>query len=281
MAEDHLALTVESRPDGLTIGSSRGEPVLRQHVGQGCRAYIHPIHAPGGAGVLTENEPDHHPWQHGLYIGLNDVNGLGFWTEGLHPERGASDGGFTSRLDGPATTDAGGACWSVVSDYLDKQRHAMLGERQDWALALSDHRLQLDLTWTLHARRDLVFGKYDYGGPFLRMPYRHNLGGKAFDSAGQRESGRRARWVAVQLPLPDTGRQAQAVLLDHASNPGSPVVWRIDNELGIGPAPSAEAAWGLPEDGERAFRYRLVVFGEPADAQVVDDAWQRYCEDAK
>src|SRR4051812_27848376 len=54
------------------------------------RPYIHPLLAPDGVGVLTENEPPHHPWQHGLYVGLNDINGIGFWTEG---RRGNQDDG--------------------------------------------------------------------------------------------------------------------------------------------------------------------------------------------
>lgn len=56
-------------------------PLLVQQARPHHRPYIHPILAPDGCGVLTEDAPPHHPWQHGLYVGLNDVNGVGFWMD--------------------------------------------------------------------------------------------------------------------------------------------------------------------------------------------------------
>ena len=41
-----------------------GNPILVQ---QAC--LIHPILMPRGHAVVTEDTPDHHPWQHGLYVG--------------------------------------------------------------------------------------------------------------------------------------------------------------------------------------------------------------------
>ena len=77
------------------------------------RPYIHPLRAPKAGGILTENAPGHHPWQHGLYVGLNDVNGIGFWTEGLGADRD-KDGSFACReLKDPNTgwgTHAMGRC---------------------------------------------------------------------------------------------------------------------------------------------------------------------------
>jgi hypothetical protein len=277
---DAIPLTLVASASGLDIVRADGAPVLSQYAADGERPYIHPIHAPGGAGVLTENAPSHHPWQHGLYVGLNDVNGVGFWSEGLHPKRPTGDGTFSSRIVGaPEATDAG-ASWEVATDYLDESGEIMLDDTQRWALTASDDLLELDMDWTLHARRDLVFGEYEYGGLFLRMPYRDETGGSAIDSEGQSGTGERARWVAVTMPLPDTGRTAVAALLDHPGNPDSPVPWRIDNELGIGPSPSASGAWALPEDDRRHYRYRLVVFGSTADAAAVEQAWHRFAEEA-
>jgi Family of unknown function (DUF6807) len=281
MSETRIPLSIDVRPDGLAVLDPAGDLVLRQQVGPGSRPFVHPINVPRGGGVLTEDAPDHHPWQHGLYIGLNDVNGVGFWSEGLHPVRGpADDGGFDSRLEGSATAGGGSVRWTVATDYLDLAGVSMLGDTLDWSLGADADRLELDLAWTLTARRDLTFGEYEYGGLFLRMPYRHETGGSAVDSEGQSESAKRARWVAVTMPLPDTGREAQAALLDHRDNPDSPVVWRIDNELGIGPSPSAAGAWTLAEGATRTYRYRLAVFASPVGADVVEDAWQRYAKEA-
>src|SRR4029079_5047157 len=39
------------------------------------RPYLHPVVAPDGRGVLTEDKPAHHPHQTGLYWGFTRVNG--------------------------------------------------------------------------------------------------------------------------------------------------------------------------------------------------------------
>ncbi|NRA38770.1 MAG: PmoA family protein, partial [Planctomycetes bacterium] len=53
--------------------------LLEQRCEAGRRPYIHPLFPLDGHGVLTEDSPDHHTWQHGLYTGLHGVNGSDFW----------------------------------------------------------------------------------------------------------------------------------------------------------------------------------------------------------
>ena len=77
----HL-LTADHQSDRIAIRRG-GRELLVQNARADHRPFIHPIVAPDGDGILTENAPPHHPWQHGLYVGLNDVDGVGFWTEGL------------------------------------------------------------------------------------------------------------------------------------------------------------------------------------------------------
>lgn len=277
---ESLPLAIIRTGDGIDVVGRDGRAVLSQHAASGTRPFIHPIHTPGGAGVLTEDAPGHHPWQHGLYVGLNDVSGVGFWSEGLHPKHPTGDGTFSSRLIGGEVDADGRARWTVETDYLDEDDVVMLGDVQHWSLRATETRLELDMDWTLTARRDLVFGEYPYGGLFLRMPYRAEAGGSAVDSEGRTGDGERARWVAVTMPLPETGREASAVVLDHPGNPDSPVPWRIDNELGVGPSPSIAGAWSLAAGADRRYRYRLVVLGERVDPAIADEAWHRYAEEA-
>ena len=63
-------------------------PLLIQNARADSRPFIHPLAAPDGNGVLTEDSPAHHKWQHGLYVGLNQVNGHDFWKrdEVFHPK---------------------------------------------------------------------------------------------------------------------------------------------------------------------------------------------------
>lgn len=279
MADVGNSLLIEQCADRVRVEMAGGAPVLEQYVAPDARPFIHPIHVPGGAGVLTQDAPPHHPWQHGLYVGLNDVNGVGFWAEGLDPRRASTDGRFRSRLVGDAKAESGVARWTVATDYLDLAGEVMLDDRQDWSVTVTGDRLELDLSWELHARRDLTFGEYAYGGLFLRMPYRDEVGGRVFDSEGRSSDGCRARWVAVEIALPETDRVVLAAMLDHPGNPDAPVPWRIDNELGIGPSPSIAGAWTLAVGATKTFRYRLSVFGSSVESATVDEAWQRYAEE--
>jgi hypothetical protein len=112
------------------------------------------------------------------------------------------------------------------------------------------------------------------------MPFRAASGGTVVTSEGDGVDGVRARWVAVTMPLPDSGREVTAAMLDHSGNPGSPVPWRIDNELGICPSPSIAGAWTLAAGVPAVFRYRLAVFAGPVPADEVDQAWQAFCGEA-
>ena len=66
--------------DAESIAVFRGaeeSPLVVQNAHADRRPFIHPLLVPGRNVSLTENAPPHHAWQHGLYIGLNDVNGIG------------------------------------------------------------------------------------------------------------------------------------------------------------------------------------------------------------
>lgn len=281
MSDTYDALAVQTSPDGFTVSlAANGTAVLAQHAEAGRRPYLHPVHAPQGGGVITEDTPSHHPWQHGLYVGLNDVNGVGFWKEGLQASTAAGDGSFSSRLVSPPQDVPNGIGWEVATDYLDPSGIVMLQDTQRWTARSAASRLELDMDWTLTGCRDLVFGQYPYGGLFLRMPYRRDTGGVAIDSEGQSADGRPARWVAVTMAVPDTGRTVEAAMLDHPGNDTAPVHWRIDGELGIGPSPSIAGPWSLADGELRVFRYRLLVFPSPVTTAEVDAEWQRYAREA-
>ena len=97
--------------------SGQSDPILVQHATPNTRAYIHPIVAPDGNGLLTEDTPPHHLWQHGLYVGLNEVNNIGFWTEGLQEKRKHLDGTFHPQPISQTAVNNNRAEWTVTSDW--------------------------------------------------------------------------------------------------------------------------------------------------------------------
>ncbi|WP_329101787.1 PmoA family protein [Micromonospora sp. NBC_01699] len=258
-------------------------PILTQHVRPDLRPFIHPIVSPTGVGTVTEDAPDHHPWQHGLSVGLNDVNGVGFWHEGMHPGH-VNDGSFHPRLVGEPTADGNTASWQVLTELRSPAGEPLLDETQAWTLTDHGDRYELGLVLGLRAVRDLTFGQYAYGGLFLRMPYRPENGATAYNSEGRtgaEAEQQTARWVAVQMPLLDAGPGEPApvvAVMDHPANFRHPAPWRVDNEFGIGPSVSIAGAWQLAEGQEQRFCHNVVVFGATVAPQEIEKAWRAFAE---
>jgi hypothetical protein len=273
-------LRIESTAERIAVfreGST--EPLLVQNAEADHRPFIHPILVPNGSGSVTENAPGHHPWQHGLYIGLNDVNGTGFWAEGLQASRAEQDGTFHPQIVGVPSVDGSGATWTILTEYRDERGDTLLHETQEWALADFGDRYELDLVWTLKADVPLTFGEYEYGGLFLRMPFRRETGGSAFNSEGQtgaETEGQRATWVASQMPIEGNESDVLVAVLDHPSNLEHPVPWRVDNELGISPSACIAGPWTLATGEERVFRHGVVIFGSPVEASVIEEAFSSF-----
>lgn len=259
--------------------SNQTEPILVQQAQPNCRPYIHPIVAPDGRGVLTENAPPHHPWQHGIYVGLNDINGVGFWEEGLRGN--PADGSFHPKALKEAREDNNQVSWEVETEWRDPQGNAMLTEIQQWQMQDNGDTYEIDLTWTLLAETDLVFGRYDYGGLFLRMPYRNEWGGEALNSEGHMNDGaegQRARWVACSMPIEGREGMAGIAYMDHPSNIEHPVPWRVDGQLGISPSPCIVVEQKLKQGNSQINRYRIVVFNGNADQQILNNSWQAFSQ---
>ena len=114
--------------------------------------------------------------------------------------------------------------------------------------------IQLDLTWRGEAKTDLTIGKYDYGGLFLRMPWREGIKAKSSTRRGsgndRAEGQRPCGWTAMQVP--DRDDFAHIAIFDHPDNAGYPQMWRVDDQLGVGPARSRAGDWTTPATRPRS-----------------------------
>lgn len=269
------ALTAEVSGDSQVLQIRRrcGSQVLvhRMHAGQ--RPYIHPIIAPDGNGVLTEDAPSHHPWQHGLYTGFNRVNDIGFWKDI------PGDGTFDAVLARSPVIDGHSVRWELDNAWKAPDGITLISERQEWTLIDEGATYDLDLSWTLHAEVDVEIGQYLAGGLFLRMPYRAEIGGEAINSEGQRNATaetRRARWAAVAMPVEGRREWAGMAIMDHPANPAHPVTWRIDNELGVSPSRCIAETWSIPAGTVDRYRFRVHVFCAAADPAALDARWREF-----
>lgn len=272
LREPALELAADE-PDRIAIRRA-GEPEARItfHAPADARPYLHPIVAPDGRGVLTEFSPGHHKHQTGLYVGFLKVNGRDYFHN-----RGADH--FRRGSVTKPVIDRNRATWTATYDWLDAEGRALIRETQRWQLTDQGTRYRLDLGWSALAAQDVTFDRYDYGGLFLRMPWRADSGGRAVDSEGRADAaaeGQRARWVAVGMPIEGRTDWGQVAILDRVTNPGHPTPWRVDGQLGVGPARSRSGRWHLKKDEQTRMDYRLLIgTGEP-DPRQIEAEWSRF-----
>lgn len=251
-------------------------PILTQNAQSEMRPFIHPIQAPDGKGVLTEFSPGHHKHQTGLYWGFTRVNGRDYFH---HPKDGYWKRVSASVLQAEGTIDQPDVRWETVYDLLDENGEAILQETQRWTMRETTDGYELDLEWQGRANVDVTIGKYDYGGLFLRMPWRKGMNGQVFNAARQkneRGEGQRTVWADVGLQVEGREDQAHIAIFDHPKNPGFPQRWRVDGQLGVGPAPSREADIEIAKGESLSFKHRLVVYTGTLNDAEMTERWAEY-----
>lgn len=272
--------TLEVTPERCSFGKQGDtHPLVTQNAEKNKRPFLHPLYAPDGSRILTENEPAHHPWQHGLYIGLNDVNGFGFWSEGKASNNLKIDGSFQPEPMASPSTTGNQTRWTVVNGYLTPAGKKILRETQAWSLELFGDHYTLDLTWTLKAENETVtFGRYDYGGLFLRRPVYENSVVSFLTSEGhenaQSAEGQRFDWCALSLNENETW--TGLAILGHPDNFGSPTPWRVDGQYGIGPSPCRLGPWHLESGESKTFRYRVLAYLGRPEARFLQTQFSQF-----
>ena len=193
-------------------------PIVVQNAKPDFRPFLHPIAAPDGKGVLTEYSPGHHKHQTGLYWGFTRVNGRDYFH---HPQ-----GDYWQRV-AVNVLEAKGAevKWQTVYNMLDEKGAAIMTETQTWSVRETDGKFFLTLEWHGEAKTDITIGKYDYGGLFLRMPWKEGIKGEVVNAArekNEKAEGKRAMWVDVAMQVEGRDDLAHVAIFDHPKNNGYP-----------------------------------------------------------
>ena len=262
----------EERGTISVFRAGNAEPIVTQHARANVRPYLHPIVAPDGKGVLTEDSPAHHKHQTGLYWGFTRVNGRDYFHN--------LQGDHWSRVSATVTaSQAGEVRWQTVYNLLDQAGIPILTETQRWSMRERDGRFVLDLEWRGEARTDVTIGKYDYGGLFLRMPWREGIAGEVVNAARQRNEraeGQRAMWIDVGMQVEGRDDLAHVAIFDHPDNIGYPQSWRVDAQLGVGAARSRTGDWSIKKGQTEVIRHQLVVYTGTLDDVELISAWAEY-----
>jgi len=268
-----LKLVKDDKDETISVFRADGDvPILVQHAKADFRPYIHPIVAPDGDGVLTEYSPDHHKHQTGLYWGFTRINGRDYFH---NPQ-----GDYWKKVASNTLQDEGDAVkWQTIYQLMDEHGAAVMEETQNWSLQLVDGQYLLDLEWKGEALADLSIGKYDYGGLFLRMPWKTGIEGEIVNAArnrNERAEGQAAMWVDVGMEIDGRKDWAHVVFFDHPENRGFPNKWRVDSQLGLGPAYTRDEDWNLSKGQNETIRHRLVVYTGELNEMEVNEAWNQF-----
>lgn len=257
----------------ISVFTTKGKtPVLTQNAKADFRPFLHPIVAPDGHGVLTEYSPGHHKHQTGIYWGFTRVNGRDYFH---HPE-----GDYWRRVSATIIKAKGPAVkWETVYDLLDEKGNTVLTETQTWTMQEQDGKYLLDLEWAGEAQTDVTIGKYDYGGLFVRMPWKEGVKGEVINAARQRNEkaeGQRAGWVDVGMQIAGRNDWGHIAILDHPENKGFPQNWRVDGQLGIGPARARTGDWQIAKGKVEVIKYQLVVYTGVLDDLKMNSIWSAF-----
>jgi putative membrane-bound dehydrogenase-like protein len=251
-------------------GSS--EPVLVQQAKEDFRPYLHPIQSPDGQSVLTEYSPGHHKHQTGLYWGFTRVNGRDYFH---HPE-----GDYWQKVSAEVLQSEGESVkWQTKYHLLDEAGEPVLEETQTWSLRQQDDHYLLDLEWQGKALQAVTIGEYDYGGLFLRMPWKDGMPAEVVNAARQRNDkaeGQRAMWLDVGMQVEGRDDFAHIAIFDHPDNEGFPQTWRVDGQFGVGPARARMGDWSIPEGETETIKHQLVVYTGELDDVELTDMWEEF-----
>ncbi len=258
------------------IGHNSNRAVVTQHAKPDHRPYLHPLVAPDGKGVLTQSSPTHHPHQTGIYWGFTRVNGRDYFH---HPE-----GDYWRRvslivLKEESRGEKEPVQWQTVYDLLDDQGEPVLTETQVWTMRYEGDAYVLDLQWTGAAKTKITIGKYDYGGLFIRMPWRKGMPAEVLNAARQVDldaEGKRAPWLDLGLQVDGRDDLAHIAIFDHPKNRGFPQAWRVDSQFGVGPALSRSGEWTIEAGEQAVLKFQLRVYTGATKDLNLTKAWSKF-----
>jgi hypothetical protein len=251
--------------------------------------YLHPVRTPGGR-IVTDDYPDDHPHQHGIFFA---------WTktefEGRHPDFwNMGDGTGKVELDKLESARGG----TEKAEFKARLRHIDLGGpepktalNETWEVVV--HRAvpglgryaMFDLTSTQECAdaSPLVLPDYRYGGIGIRghSQWRTKANVSFLTSEGKdRISGddTAARWCAIGGRV--DGQFAGLAALGHPSNFRAPQPLRIHpDDPYFNFSPSKRGQWEIVPGKPYVSRYRFLAYDGEPDRGELDRLWTAYAKE--
>ena len=285
----------------LLHGEHTTTPILIQNTQPDHRPYLHPILAPDTEVSLTQFSPDHHKHQTGLYWGFTRVNGTETDPDTLkkwfyrsdkpaaiqasigrdffhHP-----DGDYWKKISAQILISEGTTVkWQTKYQLLNAQKQPIMEEQQTWTFTERNDKYLLDLEWQGKAIENITINEFDYGGLFIRMPWKEGIQGEVINAARQKNEkaeGQRAMWIDVGMEIEGLKEWGHIAIFDHPDNEGFPTPWRVDSQLGVGPVSARMGDWTISKGETKVFRHQLVAYTGQFNDIKMNDWWADYVSD--
>jgi hypothetical protein len=267
-------------------------PLFTYSSGKDFRPYLHPLYVPGTNAVLTRFRPHDHPWQYGIFVGMNQVNGYDFWCCEDDYYDAATRGSIRNRSLAKLEESGSGVRFEVINDWHKTEGDSLLEETQRFHVPPQEisGSYIFDFEWTLRALdEDITFDTYKYGGVSARivgeMAEFRRLTAEGSTEVPREGEQVRSKWVSIAAPVDNLGTWQQETwqtfahaglaIMDHPSNRGHPTAWCSDGGF-LNPSAVVNGGFTLKRGTRQTFRYRFVVFAGIEDADVINasyDAW--------
>ncbi len=284
--------TVEHRVGReVAFGAAGVERLLYHYVTDHRKPFIHPLRSATGT-VLTEMEPDDHPWHRGIWFSWKFLNGVNFWEEQEHAGEDAGTGfGHTefAGIDEVVWHPAGTRVTTRYAYRVPTGAVVLSEQRTLQVMVQADGVCALDWSATFTAGeqpirfdRTVLAAETPWGG-YAGLSFRASrMWGEVqgLDSEGRRDLAikhQRARWVHMS-GVDREGRRAGLAIFDHPENPRYPSYWYYADENDpilhfayMNPALLLREPLDLASGAALQLRYRILVHDGPADGIALEE----------
>ena len=185
------------------------------------------------------------------------------------------------QLDSAMVVDSIGekVSWQTVYNMLDENGKTIMVETQKWSMRLTEDQYILDLEWLGNAITDITINEFDYGGMFLRMPWKEGMRAEVINAARHHDleaEGKKAMWLDIGMQVDGRDDLAHIAIFDHQENRGYPTAWRVDGQFGVGPSRAINNDWSIKNGDSEIIHHELIVYTGELEISKMNDMWDTF-----
>ncbi|WP_332914175.1 DUF6807 family protein [Algoriphagus boritolerans] len=111
------------------------------------------------------------------------------------------------------------------------------------------------------------------------MPWTEGIDGEIVNAARQKNElaeGQPSMWINVGMTIAGREDRVNVAVFDHPENRGYPNKWRVDGQLGLGPAFTKDGDWTIPSGKTETVKLRLLVYTSEFNDVSLTESWGKF-----